>query len=64
MKRQLKALGFRHRLGPRGDHVPARVLPLEPVAVPAHAPEKGIAYRKTGVVNWDPVDQTVLANEQ
>ena len=26
--------------------------------------EKGIAYRKTGVVNWDPVDQTVLANEQ
>ncbi len=25
---------------------------------------KGIAYRKTGVVNWDPVDQTVLANEQ
>ena len=26
--------------------------------------EKGIAYRKTGTVNWDPVDQTVLANEQ
>src|SRR6187399_445926 len=26
--------------------------------------EKGIAYRRTGVVNWDPVDQTVLANEQ
>jgi leucyl-tRNA synthetase len=26
--------------------------------------EKGIAYRKTGIVNWDPVDQTVLANEQ
>jgi leucyl-tRNA synthetase len=26
--------------------------------------EAGIAYRKTGVVNWDPVDQTVLANEQ
>jgi leucyl-tRNA synthetase len=26
--------------------------------------EKGIAYRKSGVVNWDPVDQTVLANEQ
>ncbi|MGH8149137.1 MAG: leucine--tRNA ligase [Steroidobacteraceae bacterium] len=24
----------------------------------------GIAYRRTGVVNWDPVDQTVLANEQ
>ena len=26
--------------------------------------EQGVAYRKTGVVNWDPVDQTVLANEQ
>jgi leucyl-tRNA synthetase len=26
--------------------------------------ESGIAYRKTQIVNWDPVDQTVLANEQ
>ncbi|GAB4167664.1 MAG: leucine--tRNA ligase [Wenzhouxiangellaceae bacterium] len=26
--------------------------------------ERGIAYKKTGLVNWDPVDQTVLANEQ
>jgi leucyl-tRNA synthetase len=26
--------------------------------------EKGIAYRKTQVVNWDPIDNTVLANEQ
>jgi leucyl-tRNA synthetase len=26
--------------------------------------ERGLAYKKTGVVNWDPVDQTVLANEQ
>jgi leucyl-tRNA synthetase len=26
--------------------------------------EKGIVYRKSAVVNWDPVDQTVLANEQ
>lgn len=26
--------------------------------------EKGIAYRKDGWVNWDPIDQTVLANEQ
>ena len=36
---------------------------MEPVAVPEDA-RKGIAYRKTQVVNWDPVDQTVLANEQ
>jgi leucyl-tRNA synthetase len=26
--------------------------------------EKGLVYKKTSVVNWDPVDQTVLANEQ
>lgn len=26
--------------------------------------EKGLAYRGKGLVNWDPVDQTVLANEQ
>jgi len=25
---------------------------------------KGVIYRKNGTVNWDPVDQTVLANEQ
>jgi leucyl-tRNA synthetase len=26
--------------------------------------DKGLAYKTTGLVNWDPVDQTVLANEQ
>ena len=26
--------------------------------------EKGLVYKKNAVVNWDPVDQTVLANEQ
>ena len=26
--------------------------------------EKGLVYRKENYVNWDPVDQTVLANEQ
>jgi leucyl-tRNA synthetase len=26
--------------------------------------EKGLVYNKTAMVNWDPVDQTVLANEQ
>jgi len=26
--------------------------------------EKGLAYKKNSIVNWDPVDKTVLANEQ
>ncbi|HBR97340.1 MAG TPA: leucine--tRNA ligase [Gammaproteobacteria bacterium] len=26
--------------------------------------EKGLAYKKMAVVNWDPIEQTVLANEQ
>ena len=26
--------------------------------------ERGMVYKKNAVVNWDPVDQTVLANEQ
>ena len=26
--------------------------------------KSGVIYRKSGMVNWDPVDQTVLANEQ
>ena len=63
MKRQLRSLGFgidwaREVATCRPDYyrwnqwVFLRML------------EKGIAYRKTGVVNWDPVDQTVLANEQ
>jgi leucyl-tRNA synthetase len=63
MKRQLKSLGFgidwaRELATCRPDYYRwnqwlfLRML------------EKGIAYRTTGVVNWDPVDQTVLANEQ
>ena len=26
--------------------------------------KNGIAYQKESIVNWDPVDHTVLANEQ
>jgi leucyl-tRNA synthetase len=63
MKRQLKALGFgldweRELTTCRPEYYRwnqwlfLRML------------EKGIAYKRTGTVNWDPVDQTVLANEQ
>ena len=58
------ALGLRDRLGPRARHLRPGLLPLEPVAVPAHARSAASPTSKTGVVNWDPVDQTVLANEQ
>ncbi|MFO1392888.1 MAG: leucine--tRNA ligase [Steroidobacteraceae bacterium] len=63
MKRQLKSLGF----GIDWDREVATCRPeyyrwnqwlfLRML-------EKGIAYRTTGTVNWDPVDKTVLANEQ
>jgi len=63
MKRQLKSLGF----GIDWDREVATCRPdyyrwnqwlfLRML-------EKGIAYQRTGTVNWDPVDNTVLANEQ
>ncbi|HXQ30531.1 MAG TPA: leucine--tRNA ligase [Steroidobacteraceae bacterium] len=63
MKRQLKALGFgldwsRELATCRPEYYRwnqwlfLRML------------ERGIAYKRSGTVNWDPVDQTVLANEQ
>jgi leucyl-tRNA synthetase len=63
MKRQLKALGF-------GLDWAREVTTCRPEYYRwnqwlfLRMLEKGIAYKKTGTVNWDPVDQTVLANEQ
>ena len=63
MKRQLKSLGF-------GIDWTREVATCRPEYYRwnqwlfLRMLEKGIAYRTTGVVNWDPVDQTVLANEQ
>jgi leucyl-tRNA synthetase len=63
MKRQLKALGF-------GLDWSREVATCDPEYYRwnqwlfLRMLEKGIAYKKTGTVNWDPVDQTVLANEQ
>jgi leucyl-tRNA synthetase len=63
MKRQLKALGF-------GLDWDREVTTCRPEYYRwnqwlfLRMLERGIAYKKTGTVNWDPVDQTVLANEQ
>ena len=63
MKKQLKALGF-------GIDWEREIATCRPEYYKwnqwlfLRMLEKGIAYQKTGTVNWDPVDQTVLANEQ
>jgi len=63
MKRQLKSLGF-------GIDWDREVATCQPDYYRwnqwlfLRMLEKGIAYRRTGTVNWDPVDKTVLANEQ
>ncbi len=55
--------GHQLRLEPRGQHLPSRVLQVEPVDLPAML-ERGLAFRKESWVNWCPQCQTVLANEQ
>ncbi len=63
MKRQLKSLGFaldweRELATCRPDYYKWNQWLFTRLF------RKGLAYKKTGVVNWDPIDQTVLANEQ
>jgi leucyl-tRNA synthetase len=61
MKQQLKSLGLAIDWSAKSPPAP-RVLPWNQWLF-LRMLEKGIAERKTQV-NWDPVDQTVLANEQ
>ena len=63
MKRQLKALGFGYDWDRELATCDADYYRWEQWLF-TRLVEKGLAYRKKAAVNWDPVDQTVLANEQ
>ena len=63
MKRQLKALGFAYDWSRElATCKPEYYQHEQRFFTELYA--KGLVYRKNSVVNWDPVDQTVLANEQ
>ena len=59
-----KRLGYAYDWSARSNDLPAGVLSLGAVAVYANVQERTCLSSSNSVVNWDPVDQTVLANEQ
>ncbi len=60
---QLKRLGFAYDWTRRVDTCRPEYYRWEQLLF-TRLLKKGLVYRKNAVVNWDPVDQTVLANEQ
>ncbi|SFF36911.1 leucyl-tRNA synthetase [Fontimonas thermophila] len=60
---QLKRLGFAYDWSRRIDTCRPSYYRWEQLLF-TRLMKKGLVYRKNAVVNWDPVDQTVLANEQ
>ncbi|HEY1075976.1 MAG TPA: leucine--tRNA ligase [Fontimonas sp.] len=60
---QLKRLGFAYDWSRRVDTCRPEYYRWEQLLF-TRLMSKGLVYRKNAVVNWDPVDQTVLANEQ
>ncbi|MGE4072485.1 MAG: leucine--tRNA ligase [Lysobacterales bacterium] len=63
MKRQLKALGFAYDWSREVTTCTPQYYQHEQRFF-TELFNKGLVYRKNSVVNWDPIDQTVLANEQ
>ncbi|RMJ04024.1 Leucine--tRNA ligase [Marinobacter litoralis] len=63
MKNQLKQLGFGYDWGRELATCDPEYYRWEQWFF-ARLYEKGLVYKKMSTVNWDPVDQTVLANEQ
>ena len=63
MKTQLKQLGFSYDWSKEIRTSDASYYQFEQLLF-VKMMEKGLVYRKESIVNWDPVDQTVLANEQ
>jgi leucyl-tRNA synthetase len=62
MRAQLKSLGY--AIDWSREFATCRRTTTVGTAMFVRLLKKGLAYRKNAVVNWDPVDQTVLANEQ
>ncbi|WP_370307267.1 leucine--tRNA ligase [Sinimarinibacterium flocculans] len=63
MVNQLQRLGFAYDWSRRVDTCRPNYYRWEQLLF-TRLMKKGLVYRRNAVVNWDPVDQTVLANEQ
>jgi len=63
MREQLKSLGFAYDWSREFATCTPEYYRWEQLMF-TRLMQKGMAYRRDSEVNWDPVDQTVLANEQ